>query len=89
MFVARQKRVAGVMKSFRQRTRGVLLYLQKTHYIQPDDAVAAWNAGNLDALVVSMEKAAGLVPQLSGTVSRSKTSEQKEEEGRGYVLIVR
>jgi hypothetical protein len=29
------------------------------------------------------------VPQLSGTVSRSKTSEQKEEEGRGYVLIVR
>ena len=71
------------------KDEGVLLYLQKTHYIQPDDAVAEWNAGNLDALVVSMEKAAGLVPQLSGTVSRSKTSEQKEEEGRGYVLIVR
>ena len=71
------------------KDEGVLLYLQKTHYIQPDDAVAEWNAGNLDALVVSMEKAAGLVPQLSGTVSRSKTSERKEEEGTGYVLIVR
>ena len=71
------------------KDEGVLLYLQKTHYIQPDDAVAEWNAGNLDALVVSVEKAAGLVPQLSRTVSRSKTSERKEEEGSGYVLIVR
>jgi hypothetical protein len=71
------------------KDEGLLLYLQKTHYIQLDDAVAEWNAGNLDALVVSMEKAAGLVPQLSGTVSRSKTSERKEEEGTGYVLIVR
>jgi Dolichyl-phosphate-mannose-protein mannosyltransferase len=71
------------------KDEGVLLYLQKTHYIQPDDAVAEWNAGNLDALVVSTEKAAGLVPQLSRTVSRSKTSERKEEEGMGYVLIVR
>jgi hypothetical protein len=71
------------------RDESVLLYLQKTHYIQPDGAVAEWNAGNLDALVVSMEKAAGLVPQLSGTVSRSKTSERKDEEGTGYVLIVR
>ena len=52
------------------KDEGVLLYLQKTHYIQPDDAVAEWNAGNLDALVVSTEKAAGLVPQLSGTVSQ-------------------
>jgi 4-amino-4-deoxy-L-arabinose transferase-like glycosyltransferase len=71
------------------KDEGILLYLQKTHYIQPDDAVAEWNAGNLDALVVSTEKAAGLVPQLSGTVSRSKTSERKEEEGTSYVLIVR
>jgi hypothetical protein len=71
------------------KDEGVLLYLQKAHYIQPDDAVAEWNAGNVEALVVSMEKAAGLVPQLSGTVSRSKTSERKEEEGTGYVLITR
>ncbi len=71
------------------KDEGVLLYLQKTHYIQTDDAVAEWNAGNLDALVVSMEKAAGLVPRLRGAVSRSKSSERKEEEGTGYVLIVR
>lgn len=71
------------------KDEGVLLYLQKTHYIQPDDAVAEWNAGNLDALVVSMEKATGLVPRLSGTVSRSRSSERKDEEGTGYVLILR
>ena len=71
------------------KDEGVLLYLQKTHYIQPDDAVAGWNAGKLDALVVSMEKAAVLVPQLPGAVSRSKSSERKEEEGMSYILIVR
>ena len=70
------------------KDEGVLLYLQKTHYIQPDDAVAEWNAGNLDALVVSMEKVAGLVPQLSGTVSQLKLSERKKEPETGYVLIV-
>ena len=71
------------------KDEGVLLYLQKMHYIQPEDAVAEWNAGNLDALVVSMEKAAGLVPRLPGAVSRSKSNERKEEKGTGYFLIVR
>jgi hypothetical protein len=71
------------------KDESVLLYLQKTQYIQPDDAVVEWNAGNLDALVVSMEKAARLVSQLPGAVSRSKSSERKEEEKMGYILIVR
>jgi hypothetical protein len=71
------------------KDEGVLLYLQKTHYIEPDRAVVEWDAGNIDALVVSIEKAADLVPQLSGTVSRSRTSERKEEEGTAFVLIVR
>jgi len=72
------------------RDEGLLLYLQKTHYIEPDRAVAEWNAGNLDALVASTEKAPGLMPQLRGaTVSQSKTSERKKDRGTGYVLIKR
>src|SRR5581483_2235495 len=39
------------------KDEGLLLYLQKTHYIGPDQAVTEWNAGNLDALVASTEKA--------------------------------
>ena len=72
------------------RDEGLLLYLQKTHYIEPDRAVAEWNAGNLDALVASTEKAPGLMAQLRGaTVSQSKTNERKKDRGRGYLLIKR
>ena len=70
------------------KDEGLLLYLQKAHYIKPDGAVAEWNAGNLDALVASTEKAAGLIPQLRrATVSQLKSSERKEEQGTNYVLI--
>jgi 4-amino-4-deoxy-L-arabinose transferase-like glycosyltransferase len=70
------------------KDEGLLLYLQKTHYIEPDRAIAEWNAGNLDALVASTEKARSLMPQLRGaTVSQLKPSERKKEQGTGYVLI--
>jgi 4-amino-4-deoxy-L-arabinose transferase-like glycosyltransferase len=72
------------------KDEGLLLYLRKTHYIEPDGAVAAWNAGSLDALVVSTEKAPGLMAQLRGaTVSQLKSTERKKEQGMGYVLITR
>jgi 4-amino-4-deoxy-L-arabinose transferase-like glycosyltransferase len=72
------------------KDEGVLLYLQKTRFIEPGGAVAEWNAGSLDALVVSREKAPGLMPQLRGaTVSQLKSSERKKGEGTGYVLITR
>jgi 4-amino-4-deoxy-L-arabinose transferase-like glycosyltransferase len=72
------------------KDEGLLLYLQKAHYIEPDRAVAEWNAGNLDALVASTEKARALMPQLGGvTTNELKLSERKKEEGRGYVLITR
>jgi Dolichyl-phosphate-mannose-protein mannosyltransferase/Alg9-like mannosyltransferase family len=72
------------------KDEGLLLYLQKTHYIEPDRAVAEWNAGNLGALVASAEKARGLMPQLRGaTPSQLKLSERTKEQGTGYVLITR
>ena len=71
------------------RNEGLLLYLQKTHYIEPDHAVAEWNAGNLDALVASTENAAGLMPQLrEATVAELKARERKGQ-GTGYLLIKR
>jgi 4-amino-4-deoxy-L-arabinose transferase-like glycosyltransferase len=70
------------------RDEGLLLYLQKTHYMEADRAVAVWNAGNLDALIASTEKAPSLMPQLRGaTLSRLKSTERKKEQGTGYVLI--
>jgi hypothetical protein len=70
------------------KDEGLLLYLRKTHYVEPDRAVAEWNAGNLDALVVSTEKAPRLMPQLRGaTISQS--SDRDKEQGTGYILITR
>jgi 4-amino-4-deoxy-L-arabinose transferase-like glycosyltransferase len=71
------------------KDEGLLLYLQKMHYIKPDRAVAEWKAGNLDALVASSEKASTLMPRLPGaTVSQIKSGDKEKEEGTDYVLIV-
>ena len=72
------------------KDEGLLLYLQKTHYIEPDRAVAEWNAGNIGALVASTEKARGLMPQLRGAIlDQLKLSQRTKEQGTGYVLITR
>ncbi len=72
------------------KDEGLLLYLQKARYIQPDRAVAEWNAGNLDALVVSREKASRLMPQLrDASLSQLESNDRREEQGISYVLIGR
>jgi hypothetical protein len=72
------------------KDEGLLLYLQKMHYIEPDRAIAEWDAGNLDALVASTEKLPGLMPRLRGaTVSQLKAGERKKEQGTGYALVTR
>jgi len=72
------------------RDEGLLLYLQRTHFIEPDHAVAEWNGGKLDALVVSTEKAPSLMREIhDAAFSQLKSSKRKKEQGRGYVLITR
>ncbi len=72
------------------KDEGLLLYLRKRHFIEPDRAVAEWNGGNLDALVASTEKVPALMRELRDSViSQLKSNEKKEEQGRGYVLIRR
>jgi 4-amino-4-deoxy-L-arabinose transferase-like glycosyltransferase len=72
------------------KDEGILLYLQKTQYIEPHRAVAEWNTGNLGALVASTVRARALMPQLrDATPSQLKMSERRKEQGTGYVLITR
>ena len=72
------------------KDEGLLLYLQKTHFVDPDHAIPEWNGGNLDALVVSTEKAPSLMREIhDAAFSQLKSSKRKEEQGRGYVLITR
>jgi 4-amino-4-deoxy-L-arabinose transferase-like glycosyltransferase len=73
------------------KDEGLLLYLRKTHFVKPADAVTEWNAGNLDALIASKEKAAVLMSELKGdALAQSQPNEREQhQQGRGYVLITR
>jgi hypothetical protein len=71
------------------KDEGMLLYLRKMHFFEPANAVTEWNAGNLDALVASKEKAAVLMNELKGdALAQSQLNErEQQQESRGYVLI--
>jgi len=72
------------------KDEGLLLYLRKTHFIEPDRAIDEWNRRNLDALVVSTEKAPPLMRELHDAVlSQLKSNERNDERGQAYVLITR
>ena len=72
------------------KDEGLLLYLEKTHFIEPEHAVIEWNRGSLDALVASAEKAPALMLGVQGAApSQLKSGERRGEQGKGYVLITR
>ena len=71
------------------KDEGLLLYLQKTHFMEPDRASAEWNQGNLDALVASTEKASALMSRLpEATLSQVRSNDRKKEQGSDYVLLI-
>ena len=73
------------------KDEGLLLYLRKTHFVEPADAITEWNNGNLDALIASKEKAPVLMSELKGDALAQSQSNEREQnqQGRGYVLITR
>jgi 4-amino-4-deoxy-L-arabinose transferase-like glycosyltransferase len=73
------------------KDEGLLLYLRKTHFVDPADAVREWNAGSVDALVASKEKAAVLMRDLKAAAVSQRQSNEREQQhqGRGYALITR
>ena len=70
------------------KDESLLLYLQKTRFVEPAEAIAEWNRGNLDALVTSTQKASGLMRDLrDAALSDLKSTTRKGEQEKGYVLI--
>jgi hypothetical protein len=67
------------------KDEGLLLYLRKTHFIDPQLAITEWNNGNLDALITSAEKATTMMPKLPGAV----IFESKQTQVKDYVLVAR
>lgn len=69
---------------------GLLLYLEKLHFIRFEPAVADWNRGNLDALVASTKDEARLMRELpNATLYPLKPEGRLDTSGPGYILITR
>jgi len=69
---------------------GMLLYLQKTHFIKPAGAIADWDRTTLDALVVPSDQAVGFLGNLrNASLSSVQSTEKKGNPGKSYVLLMR
>jgi 4-amino-4-deoxy-L-arabinose transferase-like glycosyltransferase len=69
---------------------GMLLYLQKLHFLQPRKAVQEWNGGALDALVVPKDKISELMPKLqNAAISPLRSVDRKTDPQIGYFLLTR
>jgi 4-amino-4-deoxy-L-arabinose transferase-like glycosyltransferase len=69
---------------------GMALYVRRTELLEPDQGIAEWNGGKVDALVVPEDEMPGLVPRLHGPApKRVLTSDQAGRYKRRYLLLVR
>ena len=69
---------------------GMLLYLQKTHFIESQEAISEWNRAALDALVAPAREGPRLMGELqNGSLSPLRPEERKDQRGKSYVLLTR
>ena len=68
---------------------GMLLYVRKTEFLDPEQAAADWNAGKLDALVLPDDEAHDLVPKLQGEPRKLLTSGPAGRYRKRYFLLAR
>ena len=68
----------------------MLLYLQKPHFLKPDEAVQQWNGGALDALVVPKDKISELMRKLqNAAIAPLQSVDRKTDPQIGYFLVTR
>ena len=68
---------------------GMLLYVRRTEFLELERAVAQWNAGNLDALVVPDDEIDQVLPQLQGEPRKLITSGPAGRYAKRYFLVGR
>ena len=69
---------------------GMLLYLQKTHFIEPQEAISEWNRDELDALLAPAEEGPRLMSELqNASLSPLRPVQRKNQRGKSYVLLTR
>jgi hypothetical protein len=68
---------------------GLLLYVRKTEFLEPEQAIVLWNGGKLDALVVPDDELDELLPRLRDNPKTVLTSNPAGSYRKRYFLLVR
>lgn len=68
---------------------GMLLYVRRAEFLEPEEGAAQWNRGELDALVVPDDEIEELLPRLNGEPKKFLTSKPAGSYGKRYFLLVR
>ena len=85
-----QALTAGKQIGFVQgRDEGMVMYLGLSEAISPGAAVRRWNAGELDALVLSEKRLKEARDEFSGDFPPPRSSVQLRKEGEKYLLLIR
>ncbi|MFN2476944.1 MAG: hypothetical protein ABR526_11480, partial [Chthoniobacterales bacterium] len=72
------------------RDEGLLLYLRRTHFLKLPDAIARWNSGALDAVVVPTAQVQEFLAEVAGArVEAVPTRQAANARPPGYALIKR
>src|SRR5437764_3922557 len=72
------------------KDEGILLYLDRLRFVEPEDAIAKWKAGIIDAVVAPDEEQPRLLRDLEGSVpSRIRSWTENDERTPRYILLTR
>jgi 4-amino-4-deoxy-L-arabinose transferase-like glycosyltransferase len=68
---------------------GLLLYLHRLHFVNPEQAVAEWNRGNIDAVIVAEDAVPNLLHQLHDAALSQLRSPPNGNNKTVYVVLRR
>ena len=71
------------------RGGGILLYLHRTHFIEPERAIAEWNAGKISVLIGPEDDAPKLMQRLEGISSAHLQSVERRGSNLQYFVLKR
>ena len=66
---------------------GLPLYLTRPHFLKPEDAVAKWNSGEINALAVPANQAPQLMRELHDSTRRFESPQRRNLKRPNYVLL--
>ena len=79
-----------VLSQNRSGTEGMLLYLQKLHFISLEKAVEEWNNGKIEALVIPEDQVSSAMAALrEANIAPLRTSKRKDIHPPSYLLVTR